>query len=161
MRKMSLIAAISTFGLIAFAGESIELKFSGKRIDSYIKQKRCTVKDGVLSMSGDTASKDNKWRMVVLPLSFKAPAGRKFTFKGEIKGEKIKGRFEVAIRLIKADGKSLKYETYTITKDQDWKKFSKTFTAPEKTAKMQFYILARGMGDESIGSVKNLSIEQL
>ena len=159
MRKMLLIVAILTFSIITFAGEKIEIKFSGKRLENYINKKICTVKDDVLSMSGNTASRNNDWRMIVFPLSFKSPAGKKFTFKGEIKGEKIKGQFQVSIRLINAAGKTIKYETFAIRKDQTWKKFSKTFTAPENTVKMQYYILASKMANNSIGSVKDLSIE--
>lgn len=150
-----------TLGLMAGAGQREEIKFSDKQLGNFIKRKVCTVSDDVLRISGDAADKNNRWRAVVFSLPFKSPAGQKFTFGGEVKGEQLKGKFEIAIRMIKADGKSIKYESFTVTKDQDWKTFSETFTASPDTSRMEYYILARDMGDESIGSVRKLYIEQL
>ncbi|MCK4983013.1 MAG: hypothetical protein KAS17_08830 [Victivallaceae bacterium] len=163
MKKTGLILALLTLGILTFAGEKVDIKFSGKRVNAYIKRKICVVKDNVLSISGDTTAKNNSWRGVVFPLAYKSPAGKKFKFSGEIKLEKInpKARFEVAIRLINAKNKSIKYERFSLSKDQDWGKFTKSFTASAQTVKMQLYVLARYLSDESIGSVKNLSIEQI
>ena len=161
MKKLCLAAVVAMFSVLSFAGEKVDIKFSGKIIEKAIKRKTCVVKDDVMSISGDTAAKNSDWRAVVFPLPFKDPAGKKFTFSGEVKGEKIQGRLWVAIRLVKADGKTLKYEVHAITKDQDWKMFIKTFTVPAKIEKLQFYIIGRKLANDSVASVKNLSIEQL
>ena len=159
------VFALSMLALVisTLAGEKVNLDFSAKWVNSYIKRKACIVKDDVLSICGDTTDKNSSWRSVVFHLPFKSPAGEKFKFGGEIKVEKInaKASFEISIRLIDAKGKSIRYERIAVTKDQDWKELTKTFTAPENTVKMQFYILARNLADESTGSVKDLSIEQL
>jgi hypothetical protein len=163
MKKTALTLLVLTLSILAFAGQKVDIKFSGKKVDSYIKRRTCVVKDNILSISGDTASKNNVCRSVIFHLPYKSPADKKFKLSGEIKLEKInpKAKFEVAIRLINAENKSIKYETFTLTTNQDWKKFTKTFTASVKTVKMQLYIIARNLADESTGSIKNLSVEQL
>jgi hypothetical protein len=161
MKKMCLAMMLLAMGLMAGAGQREEINFPGKQLENLIKRKACAVSDDILSISGDAADKNNRWRSIVFSLLFKSPAGQEFTFGGEVKGEQLKGKFEIAIRSIKADGKSIKYNSFTVTKDQNWKTFSETFTAPPDTARMEYYILARDMADESIGSVKNLYIEQL
>ena len=143
------------------AEKMITVDFNGAWTKRFLKQKRCVIKDGVLSMSGNPKSKHNRWRFVSYTLKFKEPANKKFKFGGEIKGEKLKGAFRVGVRLIGADGKSITYKWYSIKKDQDWQKFSKTFTANSKTKKMQFYFLASNLDSDSVGSIKNIYIQEL
>ena len=161
MKKLCLAVAVAMFSVLSFAGEKVDIKFSGKIIEKAIKRKICVIKDDVMSIGGDNASKHNDWRAVVFPLPFKAPAGKEFVFSGDVKGEKIQGKLWVAIRLVKTDGKTYNYEVHAITKDQDWQAFTKKFTVPAKIVKLQFYIIGRKLANDSIASVKNLSIEQL
>ncbi len=163
MKKSALALLAALLSVSTFAGEKIDISLSGKTVQSYIKRKVCVVKDNILSINGDTNAKNNSWRTVVFILPFKSPAGKKFKFGGKIKVEKInpKASFEIAIRLVDAKGKSIKYETISIKKDQDWKELTKTFTAAKDTVTMQFYILARNLSNESTGYVQDLSIELL
>lgn len=173
MKKFFMIMMLATLAVGLYAGEKAETEdktnsdkvvkvdFNGKWVKSYIAKKRCDVKDGVLSLSGKESDKNNSWRSVVYSLKFKDPGGKKFKFGGEIKGENIKGSFRVGVRLINSKGKSITYIWHSIKKDQDWKEFSSTFTAKPETVKMQFYFLASKMGDDSVGSIKNIYIEEL
>jgi hypothetical protein len=73
----------------------------------------------------------------------------------------MQGKFLVAVRLLDAEGKTIKYIENNVTKDQPWQPFSKEFTAEAGTVRMQFYLVARNMADASKAEVKSLVVEQL
>ena len=173
MKKLFMIMMFAALAVGLYAGEGaktetkansdkvVKVDFNGKWVKGYVAKKRCIVKEGVLSLSGKESDKNNRWRFVSYSLKLKNPAGKKFKFGGEIKGEKIKGLFRVGVRLINSKGKSISYIWHSIKKDQDWKEFSSTFTAKPGTVRMQFYFLASNMANDSVGSVKNVYIEEL
>ena len=162
--KKALIAGLTaalTFG--SMAGEIVKLDFKDKAFQSFVTGRKCILSDNdtVLAMNGDITDKNNDWRNVFISLPFTDPAGKKFKFSGELKTENMKGKFMVAVRLLDAEGKTIKYNEYNVTKDQPWQPFSKEFTADAGTVMMQFYLVARNMADASKAEVKSLIIEQL
>jgi hypothetical protein len=162
MKKVLLALTLAATATV-FAGEKVEIKTDSARIKSYAKKGICKIiEDGkVISMRGNTSSKSNAWRSMITVLLFKAPAEKKFTFGGEVKLEKAKGKFSIAVRMINNKGKSITYSFYTMTKDTDWKKFSQTFTAAPGTVKMQLYILAQNLGDDTRAYAKNIYVEAI
>lgn len=155
------LTAALTFG--SMAGEIVRIDFKDKAFQSYVAGRKCILSenDTVLAMNGDIAGKNNDWRNVFINLPFADPAGKKFKFSGELKTEKMQGKFMVAVRLLDAQSKTIKYNEYNVTKDQPWQPFSKEFTADAGTVRMQFYLVARNMADDSKAEVKSLVIEQL
>jgi hypothetical protein len=163
MKKVMIAGLVAALTFGSMAGEIVKLDFKDKAFQSYVAGRKCILSDNdtVLAMNGDMADKNNDWRNVVISLPFADPAGKKFKFSGELKTENMQGKFLVAVRLLDAEGKSIKYNEYTVTKDQPWQPFSKEFTADAGTVRMQFYLVARNMADASKVEVKSLVIEQL
>jgi hypothetical protein len=170
MKKMFLTLVVAAISLMAYAEEKAEAKAAENKFDvnmssgklkKFVRKKICSIKDDVLTISGDTSSKSNGWRAVSIKLSFKSITGKAFEISGEAKAEKMQGKLQISVRQINEKGKTIKFVNIVITKDQDWTKFKKEFMPSSSTAKMELLIIARKMADDSIGSLKNISVKEI
>jgi hypothetical protein len=73
-----------------------------------------------------------------------------YDFGFSIKCENLKGQLCIGIRELDEESKSIKFNLIVIKDDCDWKKELKCFKTNEKTNKIQFYIIGRSLGENSI-----------
>ena len=122
-----------------------------------VKKNAGTVTDGVIRIIGNNEKRN--WARFYLNMP--EPAGKKVRISAEIRSNINKGKFQLAIRRISAADKTLAYDGPFVTATQDWTKVTADLPMDSKTARVQCYLLALGMDDQSWVEIKNLSFEEI
>ncbi len=100
------------------------------------------------------------WNTITLPIPFAVVKSRNFNFAGKFKMvNRSAGSIKIGIRQIDANGRTVGYVwSKPLTSSGDWENCHIPFTASEKTAKLQFYILAENLNEGAAGYVAGFSV---
>jgi hypothetical protein len=121
-----------------------------------IKKSVGTVENGVAKIIGNNTKRN--W--VRFNLDLPDPAGKKIRVSADVKAQLNRGKFQLAIRRIRAD-KTLSYDGPFVNASQDWSKVSAIVPLDKKTDSIQCYLLGLDMDDKSFVEVRNVVFEEV
>lgn len=153
---LSVLFAVSAAAILS-AGEPVKLELNEKTLSTPVRNKLCSVKDGVLNIRGIPSLKRNDWLSASLPMRYDKPAGKKFIVKADIRATIKSGYFHFCVREIDAAKKSIRYDSAFVRKDQDWKTMTVEFTALPNTVFLECYFIGRNLDADSFGEVRNVT----
>ena len=114
--------------------------------------------DGIVRIQGDSSSRRN-WVRVYLNMP--QPAGKKIRITADVRAELSSGKFQLAVRQVSGELKTISYDGPYVKTSQDWTKVSAEIKLHEKTDRIQFYFLGLDMDDKSWAEVKNVVFEEV
>ncbi|MFH1903336.1 MAG: sugar-binding domain-containing protein [Candidatus Omnitrophota bacterium] len=94
-----------------------------------------------------TGNPDAGW-WGITSVQYPINAGETYVFGGDCRTSVTTGEVMLAVREIKGNGGSLRYQTLAIIPSSDWKSYRKEFKASEETAAAQFYIILKNVSGD-------------
>jgi len=157
-----LLLALVALSAVCVMADDHKVTFVPRNVCPPLRTQEDALKDGVVTIKGDPANKQNGFLVVSAALG-NYEAGKNIELEAKIKTQITKGAFWVKIRFVDENNKTLSYEGFTVSKTLDWTEM-KTVIKPKDKVKanaktIQIYCAGINLDADSFGQVKDIEWE--